>query len=240
MGFISRVAYFSLFLTQVGLAQDASDLLKGLVSTKVNRFEVAGEVKCGNGFIPQLSKFVQYRSKKQGEWLQWSTGPAKNYAPYLWLSVEGEQSKVYLASMVKGEWIYCDDDGHEFTYQKDYWFQTRYSVAGDSVSAQLSRQEFFSIRNQSMGFVEPDKEALSSRDLEDAYFFYKDPVVNGPAEHWTYMTSKSLELGFEQVDADTLLVSFPGACANGEALKVSYQRSNCESPYFCRELPAAE
>ncbi|MEZ4751175.1 MAG: hypothetical protein R3B54_11315, partial [Bdellovibrionota bacterium] len=99
MRLFSGVAIFLLSLAQAGVAQDVSDVLSGIVSDGVNRFQVAGEPKCSNGYAPLLSKFVQYRSKKQGEWEQWSTGPARNYAPYLWFARTEAGVQIYLTSM---------------------------------------------------------------------------------------------------------------------------------------------
>jgi hypothetical protein len=221
----------------LGVGAGTGDPITKLVGSGINRFEQYGEAICADGQRPDLSGFVQYRSENSTPTPSWDIGRAVNYAPFIWLSKEGDKPKVWFSSLVIGEWIYCDDDGDEFIRRKYYMFKSRYNLEKKGESFELSENGFLKTPYQAVGVVETSSQFLSRSDLRDASFFYNDPVVDGPSEHWSFITPKTVMMGADVVDDDTLKLTFEKLCPGDKPFVAMYKRSQCPSAYECNETP---
>jgi hypothetical protein len=218
-------------------AASVSDALQSLITGTVDRFETAS-LSCPNAATPNLSPFVQYRTDGTGGWQRIVAGRARQEAPFIWLSHADGRLVVSIASMVRGDWIYCDDDGDEWERSKDYWFDSRYQVTDTPAGMRLTLAGFLRLSHQGFGVLPLPGTLLQPVDLLDGYFVYSDPAVNGPAEHFTCMTPQSLEMKVTPA-GNGFAVEFPDACGPGVPLTANYRRSDCQGGWGCSQFPAA-
>lgn len=237
---LRKFAFIQLILLHSAIiyAESANDLLKSYVSTDINRFQASEKLTCANGLEPKLFPLVQHREISRDIFIRWKSGRASNYAPYIWIYNENNSARVAFTSLVQAEWIYCDDDGHEFTRGKDYWFHSRYYVAGDSATSDFELEGFSESYSQRIGNLQPTSKLLQALDLLDGFFVYNDPSVDGPAEHRALMTHEKFSLPLFRVDGHSFAVEFKDACGKGQPLRVTYKRSVCENRNYCDEFPA--
>lgn len=230
---------FALFTTSLpSYAETVDRQLLGLLNNHGQRFEAQSALTCPGGENPNLSPYIQYHRTAQHGWDYWTIGTAGEYAPFIWLSQSRGQLQIAVSAAVIGSWIYCDDDGDEFERSKTYWFGSLYDVAQVRASViDLNLTGFTPIYDQSVSQVVSSNQLLQRRDLQNASFFYNDPIVDGPSEHTTFAPAQNLALNVIAVTASGFTVNFPDACGPNQPLRVAYVKSTCSEDQHCSELP---
>ena len=224
-------------LASSGISMEA--FVDSLSDGQLNRFESQGDLACEDGVVPRVPKWNQYQkdefSGHAGEF-----GRAKGFAPFIWIGKDPANNPVIsLTSLVRVDWVYCDDDGNTSERSSGFSFRSVYDVSGEIGSPVIPLRHYVENQSgQSAAYVYPLYGGSVFADLTD-FDPYATGVIDGPSdEPVIFDTPERLNIAFEPEQGGFRVV-FKDACGPGKHLPLSYHRSDCGGPDqgWCNEMP---
>jgi hypothetical protein len=123
-------------------AQTMELFAKEMAGERGARFESNSQLVCPQGHEVTMEGYFQFEDNRNTGMGAIST--VKEKAPYIWFLNDERYDSVHIGlySELRAEYIFCDDEGHEFTRQLTHPYMAVYNLSGN-ISAPVVLQRDF-------------------------------------------------------------------------------------------------